>query len=231
MPYIPKHHLPIQLDGVENNDYTMIIGYPGRTNRFLTSYGVKEALETTYPEIIRIRTKKLEIMKAGMDVDEKTKLQYASKYSGISNYWKYYIGQSRGLKRMRVYDKKLKIENQFGEWVSSSESASKSYSNVLPMLSDAYERNKKIAFNRTYLTEAIFQGAEILSFSYTIKNRISSLPKGKEERAEKLKQLKKLLRIFTKIIMLKLIKTYFHLCLKCTIITFLNPNTLLFLKR
>ena len=116
-----------------------------------------------------------------MDVDEKTKLQYASKYSGISNYWKYYIGQSRGLKRMRVYDKKLKIENQFGEWVSSSESASKSYSNVLPMLSDAYERNKKIAFNRTYLTEAIFQGAEILSFSYTMKNRISSLPKGKEE--------------------------------------------------
>ena len=85
VPYIPKHHLPIQLDGVENNDYTMIMGYPGRTNRFLTSYGVKEALETTYPEIIRIRTKKLEIMKAGMDVDEKTKLQYASKYSGISN--------------------------------------------------------------------------------------------------------------------------------------------------
>lgn len=159
VPYIPKHHLPIQLDGVENNDYTMVMGYPGRTNRFLTSYGVKEALEITYPEIIRIRTKKLEIMKAGMEVDEKTKLQYASKYSGISNYWKYYIGQSRGLKRMRVYDKKLKIENQFGEWVKSSESASKSYSNVLPMLSDAYERNKKIAFNRTYLTEAIFQGA------------------------------------------------------------------------
>jgi len=198
VPYIPKHHLPIQLDGVENNDYTMIMGYPGRTNRFLTSYGVKEALETTYPEIIRIRTKKLEIMKAGMDVDEKTKLQYASKYSGISNYWKYYIGQSRGLKRMRVYDKKLKIENQFGEWVSSSESASKSYSNVLPMLSDAYERNKKIAFNRTYLTEAIFQGAEILSFSYTMKNRISSLPKGKEERAEKLKQLKKIAKDFYK---------------------------------
>ena len=85
IPYVPKHHLPIQLDGVENEDYTMIMGYPGRTNRFLTSYGVKEALEITYPEIIKIRTKKLEIMKKGMDSDKKTKLQYTAKYSRISN--------------------------------------------------------------------------------------------------------------------------------------------------
>ena len=198
IPYVPKHHLPIQLDGVENGDYTMVMGYPGRTNRFLTSYGIKEALETTYPEIIKIRTKKLEIMKAGMDADEKTKLQYASKYSSISNYWKYYIGQSRGLKRMRVYEKKLNIENNFKSWVESSEDLQKKYSSVLPMLEDAYKRNKKIAFNRTYLTEAIFRGPEILSFSYTMKNRINSLPKAKEERVEELRKLRKIAKDFYK---------------------------------
>ena len=199
IPYVPKHHLPIQLDGVENEDYTMIMGYPGRTNRFLTSYGVKEALEITYPEIIKIRTKKLEIMKKGMDSDKKTKLQYTAKYSRISNYWKYYIGQSKGLKRMRVYSKKLAIENSFENWVNNGDSVrAKKYSGVLPELEKAYEKNKKIAFNRTYLTEAIFQGPEILSFSYTMKNRINALPKDKEKRTEGLRKLKKLAKEFYK---------------------------------
>ena len=199
IPYVPKHHLPIQLDGVENEDYTMIMGYPGRTNRFLTSYGVKEALEITYPEIIKIRTKKLEIMKKGMDTDKKTKLQYTAKYSRISNYWKYYIGQSKGLKRMRVYSKKLAIENSFENWVNNGDSVrAKKYLGVLTELEKAYEKNKKIAFNRTYLTEAIFQGPEILSFSYTIKNRINALPKDKEKRTEGLRKLKKLAKEFYK---------------------------------
>ena len=199
IPYVPKHHLPIQLDGVENEDYTMIMGYPGRTNRFLTSYGVKEALEITYPEIIKIRTKKLEIMKKGMDSDKKTRLQYTAKYSRISNYWKYYIGQSKGLKRMRVYSKKLDIENSFESWVNNGDSVrAKKYSSVLTELEKAYEKNKKIAFNRTYLTEAIFQGPEILSFSYTMKNRINALPKDKEKRTEGLRKLKKLAKEFYK---------------------------------
>ena len=199
IPYVPKHHLPIQLDGVENEDYTMIMGYPGRTNRFLTSYGVKEALEITYPEIIKIRTKKLEIMKKGMDSDKKTKLQYTAKYSRISNYWKYYIGQSKGLKRMRVYSKKLDIENSFENWANNGDSVrAKKYSGVLTELKKAYEKNKKIAFNRTYLTEAIFQGPEILSFSYTMKNRINALPKDKEKRTEGLRKLKKLAKEFYK---------------------------------
>ena len=80
-------------------------------------------------------------MKAGMDKDEKTKLQYASKYSSISNYWKYYIGQSRGLKRMRVYEKKLNIENNFKSWVESSEDLQKKYSAI----------NRKLKFGKNYM--------------------------------------------------------------------------------
>ena len=200
IPYKPKHHLPIQLGGVENEDFTMIMGYPGRTNRYLTSFGVKEALEITYPEIIDIRTKKLEIMKSGMNSSKSVKLQYAAKYSGIANYWKYFIGQSKGLKSMRVFDKKVETENKLRSWIDSSinPNTKEKYGNTLQILEEAYEKNTKIALNRTYLTEAIFQGPEILSFSYTMKNRINALPKDKEAKSQAIRKLKKLAKEFYK---------------------------------
>ena len=154
IPYKPKHHLPIQLDGVENEDYTMIMGYPGRTKRDLTSFGVKEA---------------------------------------------YFIGQSKGLKSMGVYKKKSVIEDRFRYWVEKSDSSTKAkYSNVLGNIENAYSDNKRIALNRTYLTEAIFQGSEIMSFSYTMKNRINALPKDKKERLIALRKLKKIAKDFYK---------------------------------
>ena len=200
IPYKPKHHLPIQLGGVENEDFTMIMGYPGRTNRYLTSFGVKEALEITYPEIIDIRSKKLEIMKSGMNSSKKVKLQYAAKYSGIANYWKYFIGQSKGLKSMSVYDKKVETENKLTGWIDSSSNpnAKEKYGYTMQILEEAYEKNTKIALNRTYLTEAIFQGPEILSFSYTMKNRINALPKDKEAKIQEIRKLKKLAKEFYK---------------------------------
>ena len=200
IPYKPKHHLPIQLGGVENEDFTMIMGYPGRTNRYLTSFGVKEALEITYPEIIDIRTKKLEIMKSGMNSSKEVKLQYAAKYSNIANYWKYYIGQSKGLKSMRVYDKKVETENRLRSWIDSSSNPNtkKKYGNTMQILEEAYEKNTKIALNRTYLNEAIFEGPEILSFSYTMKNRINALPKDKEAKSQAIRKLKKLAKEFYK---------------------------------
>ena len=199
IPYKPKHHLPIQLGGVENEDFTMIMGYPGRTNRYLTSFGVKEALEITYPEIIDIRTKKLEIMKSGMNSSKQIKLQYAAKYSSIANYWKYYIGQSKGLKSMKVYDKKVETENMLKLWIDSANTDIKEkYGNTMQILEEAYEKNTKVALNRTYLTEAIFQGPEILSFSYTMKNRINALPKDKEAKSQAIRKLKKLAKEFYK---------------------------------
>ena len=198
IPYVPKHHLPIQLDGVENKDYTMIMGYPGRTNRYLTSFGIKEALQITYPEIIKIRTKKIDIIKNEMANNETIELQYAAKVFNVSNYWKKLIGQSKALKKMKVYDEKLKIENEFRAWVESNENNKIKYGNVLESLKESYERNKKIALNRTYLTETIFQGSEILSFSYTMKNRINSLAKNGEERTEGIRKLKKIAKEFYK---------------------------------
>jgi len=199
IPYKPKHHLPIQLDGVENEDYTMIMGYPGRTKRYLTSFGVKEALDITNPTTVDIRSEKLAIMRSGMDADKEVKIQYASKYARTSNYWKYFIGQTKGLKSMGVYKKKSVIEEQFRNWVGESDSSTKAkYSNVLENMESAYSYNKRIALNRTYLTEAIFQGAEIMSFSYSMKNRINGLPKDKKERVIAIRKLKKIAKDFYK---------------------------------
>ena len=183
IPYTPKHHLPIQLDGVDNGDYTMIFGFPGSTDRFLTSFGIQEALEQTNPTIVQIRSEKLAIMKSGMDANKKTKIQYASKYAGTSNYWKYYIGQSRGLKRMKVYDKKVEIENEFTDWVNSGdEQRYEKFGNTLSLIEEAYEDNRELNISRTYLNEAIFQGAEIMYFSFIMNRKLANIPTDKEEK-------------------------------------------------
>ncbi len=183
IPYTPKHHLPIQLDGVDNGDYTMIFGFPGSTDRFLTSFGIQEALEQTNPTIVQIRSEKLAIMKSGMDANKKTKIQYASKYAGTSNYWKYYIGQSRGLKRMKVYDKKVEIENKFTDWVNSGdEQRYEKFGNTLNLIKEAYEDNRELNISRTYLNEAIFQGAEIMYFSFIMNRKLANIPTDKDEK-------------------------------------------------
>ena len=192
IPYTPKHHLPIQLDGVNNGDYTMIFGFPGRTDRYLTSFGIQQALEQTNPTIVQIREEKLAIMKAGMDASKKTKIQYASKHARTSNYWKYYIGQSKGLKRMKVYDKKLAIQDQFTEWVNSGdENRYEKYGNVLNIIEEAYEQNRKINIARTYLNEAIFQGSEIMYFSYLMNSKLKNIPSDEKEKRKLMKEVKK----------------------------------------
>ena len=110
IPLKPKNYLPISLKGIKNNDFAMIWGYPGNTERYLTSDGVKVLLEQTAPAIISLRGKKLSIMKEDMDANPKVKIKYAAKYSETSNYWKYYIGQSKGINKLKVYEKKKQLK-------------------------------------------------------------------------------------------------------------------------
>ncbi len=200
IPMKPKHHLPVSLDGVDNGDYTMIYGFPGRTDRYLTSYGVKESIDQSGPTIVNIRSEKLAIMKSFMDNSSKTKIQYAAKYAQTSNYWKYFIGQSKGLKRMRVYEKKKELENNFRVWVASGDDKrQEKYGKALDLIEDAYFNNKKINVARTYLNEAVFQGAEILYFSFMMNNMVSRLPKEDEKaRRAQIKEMKNTAKDFYK---------------------------------
>ncbi|MCX7954471.1 MAG: S46 family peptidase [Bacteroidales bacterium] len=165
VPYKPKHVLPISIKGIKSNDFVMILGYPGRTQRYLTSWGVKQAIEFTNPAIIKIREKKLSIYKKYMDADKKIKIQYASKYARTSNYWKYYIGQTKGLKKLNVFYKKQEQESKFNKWVNQNEQRKQQYGNVMNLYATAYYKLKDYFLFTTYATEAGLRGIDILNFA------------------------------------------------------------------
>ncbi len=102
IPYKPKHFLPISLNGVNKGDFSMIWGYPGSTERYLTSYGVKYNIELYNPTITKIGTTILEKMKEKMDANKVVQIQYASKYASFANFWKSYSGQNRNLIRLQI---------------------------------------------------------------------------------------------------------------------------------
>ena len=174
IPYTPKYFFHISKKGVEEGDFSMILGFPGRTDRFLTSYGVKEAISYTNPLRIKIRSKKLDIYSNFIEKDEKVKLTYADDYSSVSNYWKYYIGQTKGLKRNNIFEKKVSFEEDFLSWCNENDTTLKKYGHVLMNISDCYNRNEKINLPRIYLQEAIFSGPKVFTTSYHL-NRVMQL--------------------------------------------------------
>ena len=167
-PYAPVHHLPVSLKGQEDGDFAMVMGFPGSTERFLTSYGIQQALDITNPTTVQIRDLKLKLMKVGMDKNEKTYLQYASKYAQTANYWKYFQGQSKGLRRLNVYGQKKALEDKFTQWVNADDARKKEYGEALPLLEKYYSNNKNNALVQTYLFEAIFQGSEMFMLPFQL---------------------------------------------------------------
>lgn len=153
-PYKPKHHLPISLKGVEEEDFTMVFGFPGSTDRYLTSYGVKHAIEKEQPKRVEIRAKKLDIMKKRMKADDAVRLKYASTYAQVSNYWKYFIGQSTQLKNNNVFTKKKKLETQFQEW--ANQKGNEAYKGVIDEIADAIQMTQRYYLSDVYIQEAVF---------------------------------------------------------------------------
>ncbi len=165
IPLKPKYYLPVSTDGVKKGDFAMILGYPGSTDRYMTSYGVEEAIGQNNPSVVRIRRKKLDILREDMDADPAIRIKYASKYASTSNYWKYYIGQTKGLKRLKVAEKKRATESEFNRWAVSSPELQTRFGNVIADMGKAYEALKPYNLLRTYSNEAIFRGCEIVSFA------------------------------------------------------------------
>jgi hypothetical protein len=180
IPLKPKHFLPVSAKGVKQGDFAMILGYPGGTDRYLTSYGVKLAVDESNMTIVKIRAEKLVIMREGMDADDAVRIQYASKYAGTANYWKYFIGQTKGLKRLKVYDKKVETEVRFTKWVNAKQERKDKYGHALPDIEKAYDILRTYNLSRWYYREAISRGSEILGFA----GRFGSLRKLMEEDAE-----------------------------------------------
>ena len=155
VPYQPKKFLTISLKGVNQNDPAMVIGYPGRTNRFMTSYEVKETSEITNAVTILVRGVRQNILMTDMVSDPKVRLQYSNKYAGSSNFWKKAIGMNETFEKLKVCDRRAAEEKTFTAWVTADPSRVEKYGKALTDVKSAIEGRAKLQEILKYYTEAL----------------------------------------------------------------------------
>jgi hypothetical protein len=187
VPYKPKHFLPVSLKGVEEGDFAMVMGYPGRTTRYETSFGVKNTMEVTNKVRIDVREKLLNIWGDYMSTSQKARIQYSSKYARSSNYYKYSIGQNKALDRLKTLDKKVATEKEFTEWVKANAERTEKYGNALSMIENSF-KDKELDVARSYMREALLSGPELIMYAYRAQALKEMLEKP-EENKEKIDRL------------------------------------------
>ena len=172
VPLKTPGYAPVSIKGYAPGDYCMTIGYPGRTNRYLSSWGIVERTEATNQAVIDVRTAKQNVWKHWMDADRTIELKYSSKWASSSNYWKNSIGMNKAVKDLDVVGQKQKIEEDLRQWYSKDEATKAQYGSMLSALEKAYtERKHKMAL-LTYYSETFFRGIELRN----VASRVSRMP-------------------------------------------------------
>ena len=154
VPLKPKHFLPVSTAGVKDGDYTMILGYPGRTERYLTSSILQQKFDYSNQAYIDLRGIRLDLWKEFMDADQSVRLKYASKYARVSNYHKFFIGQNKGLKRLHTIPQKQADEQKFMQWVNADPKRKSKYGEVLNNTDVAVQEFNKYVQGFYYFLEA-----------------------------------------------------------------------------
>lgn len=167
VPYKPKHFLPISAKGIKENDFTMVLGYPGRTQEYLPSYAVEQIITELNPAKIEVRDAALKVQDGFMRKDNAIKIQYASKYASVANYWKKWIGETKGLKKSNAVVVKQKFEKNFQEKVIKAGKQAE-YGNLLADFQKNYTEIKDYALARDVFTEVALRNTELLSVGYKI---------------------------------------------------------------
>jgi Peptidase S46 len=167
VPYKPKHFLPISAKGIKENDFTMVMGYPGRTQEYLPSYAVEQIITELNPAKIEVRDAALKVQDGFMRKDNAIKIQYASKYASVANYWKKWIGETKGLKKSNAVLMKQKFEKDFQEKVTKAGKQAE-YGNLLADFQKNYAEIKDYAIARDVFTEVALRNTELLSLGYKI---------------------------------------------------------------
>jgi Peptidase S46 len=183
IPLKPKHFLPVSIDGIKKDDFSMVWGNPGTTDRYLSSFGVHLALSQVNPSISKLGGIMLDNMKKEMEKSDKVRIQYASKYASIANFWKLYTGQSKWLDRLDVYHVKKNQESEFAQWFEQNEERKAKYGRVLYNLKnvhidlrDGYYQKVSIYFNLIHNF-----GIECLSFSNNSNLLIEAINSGNQK--------------------------------------------------
>ena len=172
VPLKPKYFLPVSIKGLKDGDYAMIYGYPGGTNRYETSFGVKQKTEIDNPAIVALRSVRLRYMFEEMKKDPAIKLQLASSYANIANYWKFYDGETKELLKYHIYEQKKNSEAAFQNWADDKPD----YENIFKDWSKAYDDWRPYSKQRIYINEGIL-GSPLMAFAGSLQQVENALVK------------------------------------------------------
>jgi hypothetical protein len=161
VPYHPKKFLPINLKGIHEGDFTMVFGFPGTTQEYLPAQAVQLLIEKSNPNKVDARTIKLSIMEQQMAKDPRVRIQYASKYAGVSNAWKKWQGETKGLQRLYAVELKQKEELEFAKWVSQNSEREAKYGQILDNFKKFYAELSEIQVAYDLYNESILRGSDV----------------------------------------------------------------------
>ena len=181
VPYAPKHFLPVSIKGIKDGDFSMIYGYPGGTNRYETSFGIKLKVDIENPNTVSLRDARLKFMLAEMMRDPAVKIQLAGNYAQVANYWKFFFGETQQLLKHNVIGLKESEEAKFTEWAK----AKPEYDNLFTKIKNTYDNWRPYAKHRVYITEGIL-GSPLLAFANNLKALDNAITNNKPEDVEKI---------------------------------------------
>jgi Peptidase S46 len=184
VPLVPKAFLPVSIKGIKDNDYAMIYGYPGGTNRYESSYGVKLKTDIENPSLVGLRDMRLKNMYEQMIKDPAVKLKLASNYAGVANYWKFFDGETKQLKKFKTYEQKQAYELGFTNWAKGKPE----YENIMADYESNYKSWTPFSKQRQYLNEGVY-GSPLASLAASLQLLESALDKAIPEDIKKATEL------------------------------------------
>ena len=170
-PYRAEKHLKVNIKGVKEGDFAMVMGFPGSTDRYMTSYEIDYMLSTDNPQRISVRGARQEILAKDMAASDKVRIQYASKYASSSNYWKNSIGMSQAITKLNVKGQKEAQEASFQAWANQNTLPDEGYMDALPKIKEYVEKSASARKNLQYIQESMMRAIELLSLGSVLNDR------------------------------------------------------------
>jgi len=188
VPFKPKKFFPISIKGIQPGDFTMVFGYPGTTMQYWPHQAVDVTMNQRDPDRIRLRDIKLDILSKDMEADPKVRIQYAAKYQSVSNSWKKWQGEIKGLERLDAIEKKLEYEADFKDWAQQNGTWTSEYSTVFENFEDLYTLYAKYIKASDYYSEIVSRGVELFGEARKLNAIINSIENKQDKKAESQRQ-------------------------------------------
>jgi hypothetical protein len=229
VPYVPKRSLNISLKGLKENDFTMVMGFPGRTNEYLPSYAIKQIMEISNPAKIKIRHQVLDVIGGYMRKDELIKIKYAAKYANIENAYKKWQGELLGLQKSNGIKKKLDYEAEFKQLITNNSDWQNKYGSLLSDLSTAYGDLEPLIIPRDYYNEIVprielFNIAS--SFNNLFKNYSKDTASNNKKNLELIEKIEDILKEYDVAVDKKLFSTLLNLYVNDQSSEYVSPKLL-----